>query len=68
MQSHSLFAKSFFSLPSLVMCSIVSLFQDQNTAIQSKAVKQYFPVVWSILLNKVVLTFEPVDVLGGSNF
>ena len=29
--------------------------------IQKKAIEQYFPVVLSIMLNKVVLTFESVD-------
>ena len=29
--------------------------------IQMKAAEQYFPVVLSIMLCKVVLTFEPVD-------
>ena len=32
-----------------------------NVTIQMKATEQYFPVVLSIMLYKVVLTFESVD-------
>ena len=32
--------------------------KSENVIIQMKAIKQYFPVVLSIMLYKVVLTFE----------
>ena len=35
--------------------------KSQSVTIQIKATEQYFPVVLSIMLYKVVITFESVD-------
>ena len=35
--------------------------KSQSVTIQMKATEQYFPVVLSIMLYKMVLTFESVD-------
>ena len=35
--------------------------KSSSATIQMKASEEYFPVVWIIVLYKVVLTFESVD-------
>ena len=42
--------------------------KSQRVTIQMKAIDQYFPVVMSILLHKVVLTFEFVEMRATEHY
>ena len=47
--------------PGATYCSLLTKLNSKNIQMKQNTAEQHFPMVLSIMLNKVVLTFESVD-------